>query len=91
MIERPDPGPNQKGFLMPYPTELQNEQHERLQLIAEALDLPEWEIDLALASEAGLVEFAERYDQSLDYIVKGDLQPMLRTLCKRRTAGLQAF
>jgi hypothetical protein len=81
---------NPKGVLVQYPNEQENEQHERLQLIAEALDLPESEIDIAMASESGLFEFADRYGQNLDYIVRGDLMPMLRILFNRSTAGRRA-
>lgn len=50
----------------------------RLHLIADALELPPAEIDAALKSDHAIIAFADRYNQSLDYMVCGDLKPMIR-------------
>jgi hypothetical protein len=58
---------------------------QRIRLIGAALELPPTEIEevvaeLARGNETKLFAFAERYGQSLQWIVTGDLAPMLRKL-----------
>ena len=57
----------------------------RLRLIRAALDLPPAEVEAVIAAldrgdETQLIAFADRYGQSLDWIIRGDLAPMLRIL-----------
>jgi len=61
---------------------------QRIRLVGAALELPATEVeevvaDLARGSEAKLYAFAERYGQSIHWIVTGDLAPMLRKLAGR--------
>jgi hypothetical protein len=60
----------------------------RIRLVGVALELSPTEVedvvaDLARGNEAKLFAFAERYGQSLHWIVTGDLAPMLRQLAGR--------
>jgi hypothetical protein len=60
----------------------------RIRLVAAALALRPTEIEdvmvgLATGDEAKLLAFAEMYGQSLDWIVTGDMAPMLRTLARQ--------
>ena len=57
---------------------------ERLQQIGEALELPPAEIDRAASDMFVLIDFAQRHGQSLDWIVFGDPQPMIRMLNRVR-------
>lgn len=56
----------------------------RLQVIAGALDLPSSEVDEAMKSQPALIAFANRHNQSLDYIMLGNIVPMLRILSRTR-------
>jgi len=55
----------------------------RLDIIAEALDLPPSEVMAALTSERALIEFAARYNQSLDWLMTGNLIPMIRARARQ--------
>jgi hypothetical protein len=57
----------------------------RLEVIMDALDLPCSEYESAAHGGAnGILSFAERHGQSLDWIVFGDVRPMLLRECKNR-------
>ena len=63
----------------------------RLRLIRAALDLPPAEVEEVVAAldegdEAQLIAFAGMYGQSLDWIILGDLAPMLRTLARSESS-----
>lgn len=50
----------------------------RLEVIVDALSLPYCEYESAVDGGAnGILSFAERHGQSLDWIVFGDVRPML--------------
>jgi hypothetical protein len=49
-----------------------------LVIVADALELDAGEIDRALATRAGFFYFVLKHGQSTDYILRGDIQPMLR-------------
>ena len=58
---------------------------QRIRLVGAALELPPIEVEevvveLARGNEAKLFAFVERYDQSLQWIITGDLAFMLRKL-----------
>lgn len=53
----------------------------RLEIVADALRLPRYEIDRAMADDDVLVDFSIRYNQSLDWIVLGDLRGMICSRC----------
>jgi uncharacterized tellurite resistance protein B-like protein len=62
----------------------------RLRLIRAALGLPAAEVEAVInaldtGNEANLVAFADRHGQSLDWIVRGDLVPMLQMLGRSRS------
>lgn len=64
----------------------------RLRLIRAALDLPPAEVeDIIVALEGGdeaqLIAFAEKYGQSLDWVIRGDLAPMLRIMAQSRPSS----
>jgi hypothetical protein len=50
----------------------------RLAVIADALELDAGEIDRALATRAGFFYFVQKFGQSTDYILFGNIQPLLR-------------
>jgi hypothetical protein len=51
---------------------------ERLRDIGNALDLPEGELkELLTGQQSGILDFAHKYGQSLDWIFTGDVIPML--------------
>jgi len=57
----------------------------RLRLVRAPLDLPPKDVEtiidnLARGDETKLIEFAEAYGQSLEWIIRGDVVPMLRKL-----------
>ena len=52
----------------------------RVELIAEALQLSDAEIEAALLSDLVLAAFARRYNQSLDWILDGDVREMILRL-----------
>ena len=63
----------------------------RLRLIRAALDLPLAEVNEVVVAldggdEAQLIAFADKYGQSLDWIIRGDLAPMLRILARSRSS-----
>jgi hypothetical protein len=49
----------------------------RLELIADALKLPDPEIAAALSSLQALTAFAKKHNQSLDWIIKGDVRSLI--------------
>ena len=56
-----------------------NAVNARLEVIVDALDLPSFEYESATDGGGnGILSFAERHGQSLDWIVFGDVRPMLR-------------
>ena len=59
---------------------------KRLRRIGNLLNVPYYEVAAACADEIELVEFAARYGQSLDWIVLGDPDCMIRTLGRERRA-----
>jgi hypothetical protein len=63
----------------------------RLRLIRAALDLRPAEVEEVVVAldggdEAQLIAFADKYGQSLDWIIRGDLAPMLRILARSRSS-----
>lgn len=52
----------------------------RLEFIGDTLRLPYSEIARAAADEEALVDFAERHNQSLDWICRGSLKETIWTL-----------
>lgn len=50
----------------------------RLAIVADALELDAGEIDRALATRAGFFLFVRKHGMSTDYILRGDIQPLLR-------------
>jgi hypothetical protein len=64
----------------------------RLRLIRAALGLPAAEVEavideLNVGNEANLIAFAHKHGQSLDWIVRGDLAPMLQMLGRSRLSN----
>jgi hypothetical protein len=57
----------------------------RLELIAVTLEVPSAEVEAALKSDRALIDFTYRYHQSLDWVILGDLVPMIR---RRHRAGV---
>jgi hypothetical protein len=62
----------------------------RLRLIRAALDLSPAEVEAVLVAldggdETQLIAFAGKYGQSLDWIIRGDLAPMLRILARSKS------
>ena len=53
---------------------------KRLGIVADALELPASAIEGAMLDEDTLVSFALRHGVSLDWLVFGDVRPMLRVL-----------
>jgi hypothetical protein len=57
-----------------------NAVNARIEVISDALDLPDSEIEQATRGEVkGILSFAERHGQSLDWIIMGDVRLMLRS------------
>jgi hypothetical protein len=54
----------------------------RLEFIADTLSLPYSEVEIAAANEEALIEFAERHNQSLDWIIRGNLGVMILQLAR---------
>ena len=59
----------------------------RLQLIGQTLKLSRSEVDKATRSDARLIEFADRHNQSLDWILRGDMRLMIWTMKEESAAG----
>ena len=57
-----------------------SEIERRLQLIGDALRLPNSEVQAAAANDEALIEFAERHNQSLEWIVRGNFGVMICAL-----------
>jgi hypothetical protein len=55
----------------------------RLNMIAVALELPSSEVKEAMKGLPALIDFANRHNQSLDYIIHGNIVPMLRILSRQ--------
>lgn len=55
-----------------------NVSRARVEVIADTLGLNYSEVDEALATEEALIEFAERHNQSLDWILIGDVRNLIR-------------
>lgn len=51
--------------------------HFRIELIADTLKLPHSEVEEAKASDEGLIAFSRRHNQSLDWIIEGDVLGMV--------------
>ena len=51
--------------------------HARVEFVAEVLNLDHDEVDKAMMSEDGLLAFARRHHQSLDWLVEGDPRVMI--------------
>ena len=71
------------------PTVDWNAVRRRLRLIRAALGLPTAEVEAVInalntGNEANLIAFADQHGQSLDWIVRGDLAPMLQMLGRSR-------
>ena len=49
----------------------------RVELIASALGISDAEVDAALIGDRNLIQFANRYNQSLDWIIDGDVRGMI--------------
>ena len=64
------------------PTDL-TDAHVRIELIAGTLNLPHAEVVEATASDEGLIAFARRHNQSLDWILEGDVLGMICKLKNR--------
>lgn len=54
----------------------------RIEVVADSLCLSQEEIEAATASEDGLLAFVEQHNQSLDWLLLGDMRPMLRSLAR---------
>lgn len=50
---------------------------KRLEMVVDALGLMNAEIDIALDSEQDLIEFCQRYNQDLDWVIQGDAKSMI--------------
>jgi hypothetical protein len=61
-----------------YGTTTRTAVRSRLEIIGEALELQPKEIERAAASFRKTIEFAKRYNVSLDYILTGDVRTLLR-------------
>jgi hypothetical protein len=59
----------------------------RLEFIADTLELPYSEVTTAAASEEALVEFADRHNQSLEWILLGNLAVMISELRSLKQAA----
>lgn len=57
----------------------------RCEVIADALEPDYAEVETIRADETALIAFALRHHQSLDWIVAGDVWPMLRSRASTRT------
>jgi hypothetical protein len=51
---------------------------ERVELVACVLGLPDREVETAMNADNGLAEFAWKHNQSLDWLVFGDVTGMIR-------------
>lgn len=60
-----------------------NKIRARVEVAADSLDIPDTEVEAACANDDGLLAFAARHNQSLDWLVLGDLRPMLRMRARR--------
>jgi len=74
------------------PTVDWNAVRRRLRLIRAALGLPTAEVEAVInalntGNEANLIAFADQHGQSLDWIVRGDLAPMLQMLGRSRLSN----
>lgn len=63
----------------------------RLRLIRAALELPPAEVEEVVnaldgGDETQLIAFTDRYGQSLDWIILGDIAPTLRILARSRSS-----
>jgi hypothetical protein len=58
-----------------------NEVQARIELVAMELLLPDAEVPDA-TDEDGLIDFARRHGQSLDWLVMGDVRGMIRRMAK---------
>ena len=58
----------------------------RVELVAEALDLPASEVEQAIAprEDQSLIEFADQYGQSIAWLLVGDLQGIVREVASSR-------
>jgi hypothetical protein len=56
----------------------------RIEVVADALRLRDAEVDAAAADEEGLIAFARRHNQSLDWLVVGDVRTMIAARAPRR-------
>jgi hypothetical protein len=59
----------------------------RLQLIGQTLKLSRSEVDKATRSDELLIEFADRHNQSLDWILRGDMRLMIWAMRELNAAG----
>ena len=55
----------------------------RVELIASVLSIPDGDVTEATHGDRGLIEFAGRYGQSLDWIVMGDIRGMIARLANQ--------